>query len=159
MPDLDDFIGEWRLDRVIDDRIEGVLGRLCGRARVRHRGRELIYDEEGELRLPGRPPMHATRRYLWRGGPLVSVAFADGTPFHVFDLRAAEPQARHTCGADLYRVTYRFADWPRWSATWDVIGPNKLYRAVSHYAPPEAPADACADVERRAQPRQVHPTE
>lgn len=132
-----DFLGSWRLGRTIEDRL-GPPGRFDGLARLTPEGEGLHYREEGTLRLGEGPPMPAHRDYLWRpSGDGIEVLFADGRPFHAFVPEGRAPGTDHPCGRDLYRVTYDFADWPRWTAEWVVTGPAKDYRMLSAYAPAE----------------------
>ena len=134
MPCLDDFQGAWRLRRRIADARTGETGRLVGHVRFRRGAGGLVQEEEGSLRLPGCPPITATRTYLWSAAPgRLVVAFADGRPFHNFDPVA--PQATHPCGDDLYRVAYDFRRWPRWRSVWRVAGPRKDLVIVSAFAP------------------------
>lgn len=148
MPKLDDFEGAWRLERRIDDRL-GRPARYRGRATFRRDGSALVYDEAGWLDPVEGPPLRATRRYRWTGGPLVAVAFSDGRPFHTFDLSRPRPEARHLCGADLYAVRYDFTLWPAWTAAWRVTGPRKDLTLTSRYLP----LDACAGGGGRAEPQ------
>ena len=131
---LSDFTGRWTLARTIDDRLTGQAGRFTGTASFTPDGAGLSYEEEGILSLGTAPPMHATRRYLWRqDGPRIAVCFPDGRAFHDFAPGTAE--AAHWCDPDSYRVAYDFARWPDWTATWEVTGPRKDYRMVSRYRP------------------------
>ena len=132
---LGDFAGRWRLTRrIVHD--DGARAAFEGLATLAPDGEGLRYEEEGVLRLPGAPPMTATRTHLWRPAPEgVAVLFADGRPFHRIDLSAARPEAVHPCGADLYRVAYDFTAWPDWSAVWRVDGPRHAYRLASRHAP------------------------
>ncbi len=133
--ELMDFAGIWRLTRRVahDD---GTRATFEGRAALAPDGEGLRYREEGVLRLPGHPPMTASRTYLWRPAPEgVAVLFEDGRPFHAIDLRTPRPEAAHPCGADLYRVSYDLSTWPRWSAAWRVDGPRHAYAMVSRHAP------------------------
>ena len=133
VPDLSDFLVEWRVSRSIDDRLTGQPGRFEGRAVFRPEGRGLRYREEGLLYLGEGPGMTAVRDYLWReaAGRIV-VDHGDGRPFHDFD--PADPVARHVCAPDDYRVRYDFSDWPDWRAAWSVTGPRKTYDLVSRYS-------------------------
>jgi|GEM_PF-204560 len=139
VPGLGDFAGDWRVTRRIADRAGGQCLRFSGTARFAWQGAALAYAETGLLHLPGRPPMPAERRYLWRAGAgRIIVDHADGRPFHAFD--PAAPEAGHLCPPDTYRVAYRFARWPCWSALWTVTGPRKDYRMLSRFTPlPSAP--------------------
>lgn len=130
---LDAFLGTWRLDRTIEDRRAGQTLSFAGLAKVTKTPEGATYWEGGVLTLPN-GPLHGERRYHW--APVehgVAVFFEDGRTFHSFSFRAAE--ADHLCGDDLYRVTYDFAQWPKWTATWRVEGPRKNYTSVSRYQP------------------------
>lgn len=135
MPALKDFAGRWWIDRWIEDRRAGQVGRFTGQAHLTPDDLGLVYVETGQLTLGDAPPMAAERRYLWRpddrGG--VVVLFADGRDFHRFDPATPQPAAHHLCTPDDYRVAYDFADWPAWSAVWEVSGPRKDYRMESRY--------------------------
>ncbi|PCD77682.1 DUF6314 family protein [Pseudothioclava arenosa] len=131
VPGLADFKGDWRISRVIVPR-GAPEARLEGRARFRPEGAGLLYHEEGELILPGQPPIRAERSYLWReGGAGIVVDYADGRPFHEFD--PARPRAAHWCDPDDYRVRYDFTRWPLWRAEWEVSGPRKDYVMITDY--------------------------
>lgn len=133
----EDFLGLWRLERIIDDRLSGKTGRFEGTARLVPQGDGLLYHEEGMLRLGEGTPLAAHRSYLWRWeGDAVAVSFTDGRPFHRFRPAGTAAGTDHPCGADLYRVLYDFTAFPRWTAQWDVAGPRKAYRMVSVYGPP-----------------------
>lgn len=132
---LGDFAGLWRLTRHVahDD---GARASFEGRATLAPDGAGLRHVERGRLSLPGRPPMTATRTYLWRPAPEgVAVLFEDGRPFHVIDLSTPRPEAIHPCGADVYRVAYDLTAWPEWSAAWRVDGPRHAYAMVTRHAP------------------------
>lgn len=134
---LTDFLGAWRLDRRIDDRLSGRPGRFEGGAGLAVQGQGLRYREEGTLVLGDGPALAAHRDYLWaRDGDGIAVRFADGRPFHRFVPHGRAPGTDHPCGPDLYRVTYDFGPWPRWSAEWSVTGPAKDYTMVSLYRRP-----------------------
>ncbi len=130
-PQLQDFLGHWRLSRQIVP-AEGAPARFAGQAVFTPAGAGLCYHETGLLHLEHGPPMQAGRRYLWHaeGGEIV-VRFADERPFHRFCPTA--PQASHFCAPDTYRVAYDFAHWPLWLARWQVKGPRKDYEMISRY--------------------------
>lgn len=133
-PGLSDFLGEWRLERLILP-AEGAQARFSGRAHFTPEGAGLRYVEAGELALPGAAPMRAERSYLWHAeGARIVVRFADGRAFHSFTPEQTE--AAHWCDPDDYRVRYDFAAWPRWHAEWQVKGPRKDYTMRSDYSRP-----------------------
>lgn len=131
-PQLHDFLGEWRLERLICP-AEGAQARFSGRAVFTPEGAGLRYVEAGELALPGATPMRAERSYLWHAeGERIVVRFADGRAFHHFS--PAAPEAAHWCDPDDYRVRYDFTLWPAWHAEWRVRGPRKDYTMRSDYS-------------------------
>ncbi|WP_439155756.1 DUF6314 family protein [Yoonia sp.] len=131
------FVGQWRLQRTITDRLGGQTGRLVGQAVFTQAGQGVLaYQETGDLRIGDGPVMVAMRRYLWvfdAGG--VAVQFGDGAAFHRFIPTGHAAGTDHPCGDDLYRVEYDFTRWPIWRATWVVHGPRKDYTSVSDYGP------------------------
>lgn len=132
---LSAFAGTWSLQRKIVDHRRGETGSFTGTVSITGDDREVIYREEGSLILAARPPVRGTRTYRWhKVGHAIEVFFNDHRPFHSFALGRHRVAAEHLCRADLYRVTYDFCDWPAWSTVWDVQGPAKKYRLVSHYA-------------------------
>jgi len=123
-----DFEGLWRVERVIEDHLAGQTGRFSGEGKLTRDGDHWLWSETGFLQLGAARTMSAGRRYLWRLGEAgrIEVFFEDGRPFHGFDPEG-RPEAAHWCDPDDYRVTYDFADWPLWRATWRVRGPRKDY--------------------------------
>jgi len=134
LPRLQDFAGQWRMSRVITDHRARTTGQFDGMAAFTPDDGGLAYLEVGTLCLPGQPPFHAERRYLWRQREsAIDVHFDDGRFFHSVD--PAHPTACHWCDPDTYDVIYSFASWPEWSSTWDVAGPRKAYKMVTSYSP------------------------
>ncbi|RYH03300.1 hypothetical protein EU805_06145 [Salipiger sp. IMCC34102] len=135
MPELGDFEGDWRLARLIDDRLAGQEGRFEGRARLTAAGDgALAYVESGTLHLGAAPPLQAERRYIWRAQDgRIAVFFADGRTFHSFRPTGEGAGTDHPCGADFYRVAYDFNDFPRWTTRWRVSGPRKDYEMRTTY--------------------------
>lgn len=131
----DDFLGEWTIERSIDDRHSAQVGAFQGRAMFASSGRsELIYQETGQMRLGQGPRMTATRSYRWGfEGNTVFVSFEDARPFHSFIPEGIGAGTDHPCGDDYYRVAYDFERWPVWSAVWTVVGPRKDYTSTTHY--------------------------
>ncbi|TCP42366.1 DUF6314 family protein [Rhodovulum marinum] len=147
MPELDAFLGEWRLSRVIADARAGHDATLEGRAVFTRGQGGLVQAESGTLNLPGQSPMTAERRYLWRAGRAgIDVLFEDGRFFHTL-APGTRAEAVHDCPPDRYEVAYDFAAWPRWTSLWRVTGPRKDYVMRSVYAPVGACAEGGAGAE------------
>lgn len=131
----EDFLGEWIVDRFIDDRYSGQTGSFQGKAWVTAATpSNLIYRETGEMQLGQAPCMTATRSYGWafRDGKVV-VSFDDGRPSHSFVPDGVGAGTDHPCGDDFYKVLYNFVSWPAWSAVWTVEGPRKDYTSTTQY--------------------------
>lgn len=129
---LDDLEGRWRLERRIEDRRAGVVGRFEGTCDWVPDGEGLRQVEEGLLHYGAATPMRASRVYLWRAvGEGLQVLFEDGRPFH--RLRAGQVEDRHHCPPDIYDVRYDFSDWPRWVQDWTVTGPRKDATLTSRF--------------------------
>ena len=125
---LGDFEGAWSLSRIISQ-ADGPVCRFEGTATWRPEGERLAYEETGEMRMPGQPPMRAERRYLWDAD--LAVLFPDGRFFHSVPPRGG--RAEHRCAPDHYVASYDFAEWPAFRVTWEVSGPRKAYRSVTRY--------------------------
>lgn len=129
----EDFLGRWRLTRVIEDALTGTQSRLNGHATIERHETHWIYQERGVLVLPGGQEMQAERVYFWHvNGARIEVTFDDGRAFHGFSLNG-QHQAEHWCDPDQYDVVYDFEAWPKWRSTWSVSGPRKSYCMVSDY--------------------------
>ncbi|MBY8975172.1 hypothetical protein KHP62_05095 [Rhodobacteraceae bacterium NNCM2] len=125
------FAGQWQMVRIIENVSEGVIGEFWGECGFAPDGEGLICRETGVLRFRG-ADYHAERSSLWRfpAPGKVEVQYDDGRPFH--DFVDDEPEARHLCGEDLYRVSYDFG-MNEWTSVWDVKGPAKDYRMTTVY--------------------------
>lgn len=163
LPQLSDFIGEWRLERVIEDRLSGQAGRFSGRAQftaiaaglerkelgpnrnslqeraISDKGgsfkapHALAYHEAGELRMGAGPALMAERRYLWHAEG--GQICVDHADGRPFHaFDPKAPQARHWCDPDDYQVCYAFGRWPEWRVKWVVTGPRKNYTMTSTYS-------------------------
>ena len=126
---LADFLGDWRLDRRIEDALAGQVNEGEGRACLSaDGGGGLVYHETLRLRPPGQTPLTGTRRYLWRQqGQSIAVLFDDGRPFHGIALGRDQSRDVHDCPPDRYAVRHDFGQWPEWRVEWRVRGPRKDY--------------------------------
>ena len=132
-PLYDSLRGNWSINRVIDDRRAQQKGKFVGVASFCGQAGTLLYTEEGELDLGG-AKMRASRRYQWSfQGLTVSVAYADGQPFHEFDLSGNTATASHLCGDDTYYGEYAFYLPDQWQVIWTVSGPRKDYTSKTLY--------------------------
>ncbi len=133
MRGLDDFIGAYRVSRVITDHRAGVESRFEGRAEIATCEGGARYVETGAL-IMNEQRFEAERQYLWRqDAGRIHVDFADGAVFHDFDPETGGQASEHLCGEDMYRGGYDFSEWTCWSVTWEVLGPRKDYRSVTWY--------------------------
>ena len=134
---LADFLGTWSLCRVVRDALTGGTAHLDGTVSITPKGQGAVWQEVGQLHLPGMPPMEARRTYLWSevAPGEITVSFDNGSPFHRILLRAPFASDSHHCAPDHYKAAYAFADWPKWSVTWHVKGPRKDYVSESTLVP------------------------
>ncbi len=132
-----DFLGQWTLQRMIRDHLNGQHGTLEGQVAFTTIGdANLMYHEAGTLTLENGARLEATRRYLWEfQRDTVVVTFDDGRPFHQFVPAGHAEGSDHPCGEDFYTVRYDFTAWPQWKAVWTVKGPRKDYVSTSTYRP------------------------
>ena len=135
MRQIDDFIGQWQLERQIDDARAGRMMHFAGTACLSNTGPDVWhYHESGILSTPGHADMVAEQTYLWRPhSDGIGVYFSDGRFFHAFDPDSGQPVAEHFCDPDQYDVQYDFRNWPEWRTNWRVSGPRKDYRIVNHF--------------------------
>lgn len=129
------FLGDWLIDRGIEDALSGSSAGFTGRAVIAEGATGWTYEERGTLVMAGGLPMQAERRYLWKpDAEGVDIFFDDGRFFHRLEL-AAQPRAAHWCDPDQYDVRYNLTCWPAWEACWQVRGPRKDYVMTSRYSP------------------------
>lgn len=128
---FDFLLGEWRVEREIEDRLGDQDGAFVGSAEFSGTAPELTYRECGTLTLAV-ATVRAERTYLWRCTHQGAEVFhANGDLFHSFTL--ADPSAHHICGADTYEGAYRFESDTHWHLTWRVSGPRKDYTSTTTY--------------------------
>ena len=125
---LADFAGHWRITRDIQHD-GGATAQFDGDATWTPQGEDMLYQEEGHLRIEGAAPLFATRSYLWKSD--LSVWFSDGRFFHQVPAHGGD--VHHDCPPDDYRGTYDFSNWPSFVTRWQVTGPRKSYRMTTTY--------------------------
>ncbi|MEM8977868.1 MAG: DUF6314 family protein [Pseudomonadota bacterium] len=131
MKALIDFLGDWRVSRLIED-ASGAQTRFEGLARLDGDAQAAVYEEKGQLQLATGTALQAERRYHWReSGEGVQIFFEDNRFFHALPKDGS--QAEHFCDPDTYALTYDFEDWPNWRVDWRVEGPKKSYTARTTY--------------------------
>ncbi len=131
-PSLSALIGDWHVDRRIDDHVLGANGTFTGIARWTRAGDELSYTERGELAFNGhRGPASRSLTYRARPDGTADVLFADGRPFYHLDPRSGSWQARHDCGRDVYELSARRLGPGRFEERWRVRGPGKDYEIMT----------------------------
>ena len=134
-----DLLGEWELDRTVDDRRAGVVGTVTGTTTlVAVAPEEVRWDESGTMAFAGRR-VPVSRTLFVRRGPdgRWTVHFADGRVFHDWAWGVA---VSHDCAPDDYVGTLA-GDTDRWSVRWEAHGPAKDYRLDSVLRRRSHPAD------------------
>lgn len=133
----DDFVGTWRISRVIEDALHKSAAQFDGQADITKGAQAWHYAETGQLRMTPSQSFTAERQYIWKpAGAAIDVYFEDGRYFHQIALTqdcGADNHAAHWCDPDHYEVSYTFVRWPKWQATWRVRGPRKNYTMTSIY--------------------------
>lgn len=129
-----DFNGIFTFERQIEDHLSGQHVLASGEATWTQGGDGVLYQERGQMVMPGQAPMTAERRYIWifEAGR-VRVLFEDGRAFHEFTPVGQGEGSAHLCGGDLYQVAYDFRAFPEWRADWAVKGPRKDYGSRTRY--------------------------
>ncbi|MCP5369062.1 MAG: hypothetical protein H6907_13720 [Hyphomicrobiales bacterium] len=138
------LLGRWRLSRRIVDHGRGVTGTFDGEALFTPRGDDLLYREQGVMRL-GDFSGSAFRDYLYTfpAPARARVLFDDGHPFHEVDLSQGAAEARHLCGADTYHGRYDLDGPAAWTLAWRVTGPHKDLDLTAVYRRPAEAQAAC----------------
>ncbi len=140
---LEFLLGNWRVDRRIQDHILESDGHFQGTASISALEPLSEYDppvratmsESGELRF-GAYNGTATRRLelsRFERFAVVSVAFSDGRPFVDLDLRKGIWQSWHVCGNDNYQIITTVLSDDSFEERWQVRGSKKRYDAVTNF--------------------------
>ncbi len=138
MRELEDFLGNWVLERRIKDRKTGDTAKFIGKACIAPAAQGAKYTETGVLTIGG-SSVEAVRVYRWdvEDEGSISIYFEDGRFFHKIDPGEC-PAAAHDCAPDVYKGEYDFGQWPIWRLTWHVSGPRKDYTSVTVFRPDAA---------------------
>lgn len=130
----DTLLGQWRLEREVDDRLTGQVVTLVGTASFTPSDRGLLQRDAGQLCLPDGQRIEAAQSYIWRFGTHKAwVDYADGRPFIALSAPFGEVDSAHLCGDDYYNVRFDFRAPRRWTSVWQVQGPRKNYVMQSAY--------------------------
>ncbi|MET0928204.1 MAG: DUF6314 family protein [Aeromicrobium sp.] len=131
------LLGEWLMDRTIDDRFAREAPTVEGTS-------ELVLDVDGRVRW-------SERGTLRRGDLEIPVSrvlfvehredgwwvtFDDGRDFHPW---APGDEVVHPCAADTYVGRIEVQDADRWTVRWQVSGPAKDYTMATTLTRRDAP--------------------
>lgn len=125
-----DLLGEWRFDRVVDDRFGDRID-IEGTAIFERLGPSTIdWREHGTMQLPtGGVPVTTHRVLTLDAAGSWSVDFSDGRGFHPW---AVGVELVHDCATDVYRG--RLDPAPSgWTMRWAAAGPAKDYVIETAY--------------------------
>ncbi|MCW2809232.1 MAG: hypothetical protein JWQ93_3187 [Marmoricola sp.] len=126
LADPTSLLGEWRLSRVIDDRLAGERSLVGGMLSLTAVSPDRIrWEEQGHWHQPAGDV--AVRRGLWlvrdEGSQGWWVRFEDDRDFHPWLPGEA---VVHPCAPDTYRGVVHGTP-ERWTVEWEVTGPAKDY--------------------------------
>ncbi len=128
--------GDWRIERTVSN---GAV--LTGTARFAPGGSgELVYDEQGVLRLADGRTFRASRGYVFRARPNGFAVYFGDEPeklFHDITLRregeTLTGEGEHPCRNDLYRSRYVFSASGDFALGHVAKGPRYDYAMETHY--------------------------
>jgi Family of unknown function (DUF6314) len=125
--DLKAFLeGEWDLERRLDDRRAGELGRFEGQAVFFADDELLLYREDGRLIMGDHSgPALQLYTYAFPEKGRAAVDFRDGGRFHDLDLTTGQWTATHLCAPDRYDGAFAALGPDAWRVVWRVTGPRK----------------------------------
>jgi hypothetical protein len=129
MPQLDPIeylAGRWTVQRRLTDLQTRTEGEFAGVAEF---GADGTWTETGRLRFGGYDG-EARRVLRVVDG---AVEFADGRPFHPFDLSAGACAVEHLCGDDRYAGAYAVLGPDELRVVWLITGPRKRQHIESVY--------------------------
>ncbi len=127
---LEFLLGDWAIERVIEDHHAAATVRFSGRASVEATSGGADYREVGQVSSAGHSgPARRSLRLRGRGDGTVAVDFQDGRPFLDLDLSAGYARADHPCRADTYEMVFEVLGPDALLERWRVIGPAKDYTA------------------------------
>ena len=127
---LNDFLGEWQLNRRII-RTKRIVGSFQGTASFEPLASGRVeYVENGLLTFQDQGPFNASQKYYWDKD--FKVSFCDGRYFH--HIPPIGGTTFFSCPPDEYKGDYDFRQWPNWRVSWFVSGPCKDYHLISTYA-------------------------
>ena len=139
MDTLDILLGNWRLERSIEDRRAEVTGSFTGVASLTctapaggSSGRRATYRETGRLSFGRyRGPAARGLEYVEQPDGTVLLCFTDGRPYIEVDLRTGACARVHDCGADRYEIRFDVLADGVLEERWLVRGPSKDYESLT----------------------------
>ncbi|MGB0682482.1 MAG: DUF6314 family protein [Magnetovibrionaceae bacterium] len=120
------LLGEWIVERVIQDARAETRGHFTGVAVFSPHGDDLQYFEKGLLSY-GDHRSEAERSYLFAfpRQARAEVFFPDGRAFHDLSLSDGAWSASHDCPPDVYQGSFEALEQGHWRSRWQVSGPRK----------------------------------
>jgi hypothetical protein len=126
------LLGEWRLDRVINDYRGAVRASFHGVATVTTGWQGGCYLEISEMCTGAyRGPARRVLRYVTFDDMTLRLSFSDGRPFVDLDLRSGIWWATHPCGEDTHELTTVVLSDDVVEERWHVVGPLTHYAATT----------------------------
>jgi len=124
---LPDLSGTWKVAR----RIIGENARFTGTLTFTPKGDDLIYKEQGTMRLPA-AQLDAYRSYIYRPkGDALEILYDDGRPFLNLVFKDGVATDIHQRDPDVYRATFKIKHANELICAYAVTGPRKNYFSVS----------------------------
>jgi Family of unknown function (DUF6314) len=129
------MLGEWVLERTLEDHRSGAVGAFNGTAKLTPAaiaGAYAHYAEAGEMRYGAYAgPAFRSLEFEHMKIGAVLLRFSDGRPYVNLDLRSGTWAAAHDCGPDRYQIETRVRSATVVEERWRVRGPAKDYTAVT----------------------------
>jgi hypothetical protein len=124
------LLGDWSIERVIEDHHAASTLRFSGEAVVEPTAAGARYLERGRVSSAAHSgPARRCLEFSERADASVRVDFQDGSPFLDLDLSDGRSSATHPCRADTYEMAFEVLGPNTLLERWRVTGPAKDYTA------------------------------